>query len=338
MSKPMRTVFEAVGCYLPDRELTSREIEQRVGTGRSQGWLEHTTGVRARRIAEPSQSGAELAAAAVRDLLSRSDLVLSEIDCIIYGAALPDVVEPATAHILQALLRSHAAVFDVSNACNGFLTGVQIADAFIRTGTYRCVLIAAGEKLTSAIPWHLIEGAAEPMHHVSALTVGDGAGAALLTPAGADEPDDRGLLAMRMVSDSSVWRACTLVGRGSLDPEDRGRDYLICNAKPLFEASIRHGRDLLDRVLAEAGWHYDDVDLIVPHQVSLQMLELLTAAFGRGVDLAINTFPEYGNVAAANLPIALDAARRSGRLQRGMNVLLGSGAAGLSLGFAAVRW
>ena len=336
--KGTASVIDAVGAYLPSDILTSAAIEQRIDGKGPAGWIEHSTGVRARRIARADESGAELAYRAVLDLLHHSTYRIDDVDCIIYSAALPDLVEPATAHILQEKLGSHAVVFDVSNACNGFLTGLKIADAFIRTGIHSCILIAAGERLTSTIPWHLLATCENPKKHISALTVGDGAGAALVVPRPKESDRERGILALEMLSDSSLWRACTLAGRGSLEPNDLTRDYLICDARPLFEASVRYGRDLAERVLAKADWDYDDVDLLVPHQVSLQMLKVLTDAFGRGVDLAVNTYPDYGNVAAANLPIALDAAQKSGRLGPGKRVFLASGAAGFSLGFAAVRW
>src|SRR5262249_188813 len=163
------------------------------------------------------------------------------------------------------------AAFDVSNACNGFLTGVKIADAFLRTGSYSNILVAAGEKLTSTIPWHILGECDDPMQFISALTVGDAGAPALLVGKSQDDIDEQapGLLALELLSDSTLWRACTLIGRGSLDLANRSRDYLMCDARPLFEASVRYGRELAESVLSRAGWNYDDVDLLVPHQVSL---------------------------------------------------------------------
>jgi 3-oxoacyl-[acyl-carrier-protein] synthase-3 len=177
------------------------------------------------------------------------------------------------------------------------------------------------------------------MHHISALTVGDAGGALLVIRHEATSSETgRGVLASKIMSDGSLWEHCTLKGRGTLHPNDTSRDWLLCNAKPLFEASLRYGPALISDVLNAAGWDYADVELIVSHQVSAEMLTALTREFGRDRDLAVETLPALGNLAAANLPVALDAARKEGRLRRGMKVFLGAGAAGFALGFAAVEW
>jgi 3-oxoacyl-[acyl-carrier-protein] synthase-3 len=216
---------------------------------------------------------------------------------------------------------------------------MHIADAFIRADVYECVLIAVGEKLSSVIPWHLIESNEKPMHHVSALTVGDAGGAVLVTRRESEaEESGRGILASKMLSEGALWEYCTLKGRGTLHPEDDSRDWLMCNARPLFNASLEYGPQLIREVLAAAHWDHADVDLIVPHQVSAEMLAALTAEFNRDTDFAVSTLPDVGNVAAANLPVTLEAARKDGRLKPNMKVFLGSGAAGFALGFAAVEW
>jgi 3-oxoacyl-[acyl-carrier-protein] synthase-3 len=334
----VRARIEAVGTFLPDQVILSTAIEERVSTEMPAGWIEDITGVKARRLAPSNVTGVDMAVLAVEDLLSRSTRDLRDIDCLIYGAALPEIVEPATANILQTRLGLRAPVFDVNNACNGVFTGILIAEALIRTGVYQCVLIAAGEKLSSVIPWHAI-ARDEPTRHIGALTLGDGAGAVLLTRHECLESTSRrGLLASKMISEGRLWSQCTVRGRGSLEPENDTRDWLMCDARPLFEASLRHGPRLIREVLDRAGWTYGDVDLIASHQVSSGILTALTRQFGRNPDFAVNTLRDFGNLAAANLPVAIDRARRDGRLREGAKLFLGSGAAGFSLGFAAVEW
>lgn len=334
----VRARIESVGTYLPDEEIPSTLIEKRVAADMPPGWIEDITGVRARRVAPPNMTGVDMAVRAVDDLLCRSTKRLEDVDCLIYGAALPEMVEPATANILQTRLGLHAAVFDVNNACNGVFTGMLIAEALIRTSVYQCVIIAAGEKLSSVVPWHAIERD-DPTRHIGALTLGDGAGALLLARDDNPAPTPRrGLLASEMISRGNLWSHCTVQGRGSLEPENDTRDWLVCDARPLFEASLRYGPGLIRKVLDRAGWDYGDVDLIASHQVSSGMLAALTREFGKDTDFAVNTLRDFGNLAAANLPVAIDRARRDGRLPQGTKLLVGSGAAGFSLGFAAVEW
>lgn len=330
----MRSRIEAVGSYLPPRVVTSREIEGRLGSSAEPGWLEAITGVRTRRYVEPGTTSSDLSVQAIHDLMKRSRHTLGDVDCLIVASVSPDVLEPATANVVQEKLGLTGAGFDVNNACNGFVTALQIADSFIRAGTYRCVLIACGEVASPFIPWHLAAGLETPIQHIGSLTLGDGAGAALVTRS----DGLRGVLAMGFLTDPSHWRAATVLGGGTLHPHEPDKHYFMSTPGVLFEDAEKYVPGLVDETLERAGWTRADVELIVGHQVSLTMTRKLTELFSQDIDFAVNTYPDYGNNAAASIPIALHAALRQRRLSPGTRLLLVGCAAGFSAGIVAMEW
>jgi 3-oxoacyl-(acyl-carrier-protein) synthase III len=330
----MRSRIEAVGSYVPPRVVTSREIEVRLGAAAEPGWLEGLTGVRNRRYADEGVTSSQLAIEALHDMIGRSRYTWSEVDCLIVGSASPDFLEPATANVIQEALGLTGTGFDVNNACNGFATSLQIADSFVRTGVYRCIAVACGEMISPFIPWHLAAGLETPLSCIGALTLGDGAGAALVTRS----ESLRGIQAMSFMTEPTHWRAATVLGGGSLHPHDPSIHYFTSNPGILFEDAKNHVPGLIDRTLAKAGWTRGDVDLIVGHQVSLAMTRKLTELFDRDLDFAVNTYPELGNNAAASIPIALHAALSQGRIERGTKLLLVACAAGFAAGIIAIEW
>jgi 3-oxoacyl-(acyl-carrier-protein) synthase III len=330
----MRSRIESVGSFLPERAVTSRSIEQRLGSAAEAGWLEAITGVRTRRYVEPGTTSSEISVAAIQDLFTRSEHSLGDVDCLIVASVSPDVLEPATANVVQEKLRLKGAGFDVNNACNGFVTALQIADSFIRSGAYQCVLIACGEVASPFIPWHLASGLETPIEHIGALTLGDGAGAALITRS----EGLRGVLAMRFMTDARHWRAATVLGGGTLHPHEPDKHYFMSTPGVLFEDAEKYVPGLIDETLERAGWSRDDVELIVGHQVSLAMTRKLTELFEKELDFAVNTYPEYGNNAAASIPIALHTALTQRRLEPGTKLLLVGCAAGFAAGIVAIEW
>jgi 3-oxoacyl-(acyl-carrier-protein) synthase III len=330
----MRSRIESVGSFLPDRIVTSQEIEQRLGSAAEAGWLEAITGVRTRRFVEPGTTSSDISVAAIQDLFTRSRHTLSDVDCLIVASVSPDILEPATANVVQDKLGLTGAGFDVNNACNGFVTALQIADSFIRSSTYQYILIACGEVASPFIPWHLATGLETPIEHIGGLTLGDGAGAALVTRS----DGLRGVLATGFMTDPRHWRAATVLGGGTLHPHEPDKHYFMSTPGVLFEDAEKHVPGLIDETLERAGWARSDVDLIAGHQVSLTMTRKLTELFGQSLDFAVNTYPDYGNNASASIPIALHTALRQQRIEPGTKVLLVGCAAGFAAGIIAIEW
>jgi len=330
----MRSRIESIGSYLPPTVVTSLEVEQRLGAAHEPGWLEALTGVRTRRYVERGVTSSQISIAALQDMMSRSQCTWDDVDCLIVGSITPDVAEPATANIIQEALGLRGAGFDVNNACNGFATSLQIADSFIRSRAYRCIAIVCGEVGSPFIPWHLATGLEPPASTIGALTLGDGAGAVLVTRS----ESLAGILAMSFMTDPRHWRAATVLGGGTLHPHEPEKHYFLSSPGILFEDAKTYVPDLIDETLAKAGWTRGDVDLIVGHQVSLAMTRKLTELFDENLDFAVNTYPELGNNASASIPIALHAALRQGRLAPGTKALLVACAAGFAAGIVAIEW
>jgi 3-oxoacyl-(acyl-carrier-protein) synthase III len=330
----MRSRIEAVGSYLPPKVVTSLEIEERLGAAHEPGWLEALTGVQTRRHAEPGVTSSQISIAALQDMMSRSRYTWDDVDCLIVGSITPDIAEPATANVIQEALGLRGAGFDVNNACNGFATALQIADSFIRSRAYRCIAIACGEVSSPFIPWHLATGLEPPASTIGALTLGDGAGAALVTRS----ESLAGIVAMTFMTDPRHWRAATVLGGGTLYPHEPDKHYFLSSPGVLFDDAKTYVPGLVDETLAKAGWTRSDVDLIVGHQVSLAMTRKLTELFDEDLDFAVNTYPTLGNNASASIPIALHAALRQGRLEPGTKLLLVACAAGFAAGIVAIEW
>ncbi len=325
----------AVGSYLPPRELLSVDIERRLRVEAPPGWIEEITGVRARRVAEPGTPGSELAALAVLDMLDRSRWSLNDIDCIIVGSATADCIEPCTANMVQSRLGARGAAFDVGNACNGFLSALQVADALVTTGQFGCVAVACGESLAPFVPWHLAEASVDPLEYIGSITLGDGGGAALVVPSAGD---GRGLLASSFVTEGDMWEAAIIRSGGSRYPGASNGNWFTCQARPLYDAAYRLLPDMIEDVLGRAGWQADDVDLIVPHQVSISAVANIGCRFGWTVEDAVFTLTDCGNTAAASMPMALARAAEQERLDAGSHVLMVGAAAGFSAGVTALRW
>ena len=329
----MASRIESVGAFLPPTIVSSLEVESRLDLDRKSGWIEELTSVHSRRNVPEGTAASDLAVAAIADALARSKYTASDLDLIVLGSIASDVMEPASSNIVQTKLGATAACLDVKNACNGWLNALQVADALMRTGQYKCAAVAAGEYITLNIPWHLARDSNEPFEFLGALTLGDGGGAVILEPA---ETSD-GIVAMEFFTDGSLWEAATVMGGGSIYPRDPERHFFLSDARPLYSASADHVPQLLSKTLERAGWSAAEVDLIVPHQVSRRMLEeFCRDYFDSGIEISSFVFPQYGNCGAASIPIALDAARQEGRLKPGTKVLLAGAGAGFTLAFGAL--
>ncbi|MFQ5478268.1 MAG: 3-oxoacyl-ACP synthase III family protein [Candidatus Binatia bacterium] len=324
----------AVGAYLPETELTSEEIEGWLHADAPPGWLEQLSGVRARRVATPGTPGSTLASLAIKDMLEGSGYSVADLDCIIVGSAAPDCIEPSTANMVQAELGASGAAFDVSNACNGFLTALQVADALVSKGSFGAVAVACGEVLSPFIPWDLARESRDPLNYIGALTLGDGGGAALVTPA-TGQP---GIRAMRFHSEGELWEAAVVKSGGSRFPGAEANAYFSCEVKPLYQAAYRVLPGMIQQLLDEVRWKASEVDLVVPHQVSVSAVANIGCMFGWTTDDAVFSLDDYGNTAAASMPIAMHRALGQGRLREGSRVVMVGAAAGFSAGVAAIEW
>ncbi|MED7926007.1 ketoacyl-ACP synthase III [Nonomuraea sp. LP-02] len=325
-----------VAVHLPERTLTSAELEEELaarnpGAHVPRGLIEHATGVRRRHVAEPGQTVAGLAARAARKLLEETGHTPPALDLIIFAGVSTDVVEPANAHIVAAELGADCPVFDVRNACNGVLNAIELAETLITAGRYRTVLIACGERATSAIRWRLgpdDEFAAA----IPSYTVSD-SGTALLLQA-ATTP---GVLGHRFCAYSPAWRSAlvpvTPLPEGGLEIGVFAVDF-----QELAIGMCKLDLDVLRRPLTDRGLDWDDLAAICVHQASLPSLHAFCELAGIPVGRVEVTIEEHGNLVASSLPVQLHQAIRAGRVRRGDLVALVGLAGGVSAGTVLLRW
>jgi 3-oxoacyl-(acyl-carrier-protein) synthase III len=332
------SVVASLGRYLPERVVVSEWIEDRLGLqkrfGIPYGIIEKLTGVRERRYAAEGDTSSDLAARAAHVALERAGMTAADIDTIIFAAASHDIAEPATANLLQDKLAArNAHVFDVKNACNSFLNALDLADALIRLRRAETVLIAVGEVLSPTVNWRL-ETLEQLELGFAALTLGDG-GAAMVLCASDRLDEPRGLLTRRFYSDGSAWDLATIKFGGTLCPRDLSQSYFESRSTELQQLALECMPPVIRQALRDVGWSWEDVDLVVPHQVSLRIMQKMSRVLELPLEKCMITLPQYGNTAAASIPIALCEAVEVGQVKPNSRLLLIGGASGFSVGVLA---
>ena len=333
----LSTVIAGVGKYVPENIISSEFIEERLALEEKcnarKGTIEAITGVKERRHISTGEFSSDMAFRASQRALEQAGISADEIDLIIFASASHDIAEPATANILQDKLEAwNAHAFDVKNACNSALNALDIMDAYIKTGRCRVGLVAAGETLSQFINWD-INTPEDLQLGLAGLTLGDGGGGVVLK---ASDDLERGIKASYFASEGSSWRVATVMGGGSRFPHDSSQMYFVSNSIQLAKLAIVNIPRAIKAVLQKTGWQAGDVTLVVPHQVTYQLIERISRISGIPFEKCMITVTKYGNTAAASIPIALAEAVETGRVKQGDKVLLVGGAAGWSTAVMAV--
>ncbi|MFJ9817498.1 3-oxoacyl-ACP synthase III family protein [Streptomyces sp. NPDC101151] len=334
MTQPPYSTIRRVAVHVPADRQTGAEIEDEVrsrnpGVRLLPGLLRQMYGFEERRVAAADAWPSDLAAAAAGRLLAECGLGPDAVDLLVFASTSEDLEEPATAHVVADKLGVTAPVFDVKNACNGVLNALEIADALIRAGRYGRVLIATGERgsTLSRLP---ARDRGELALLLPALTLGD-LGAALLLEA-SDRP---GLLGMRFCTNSAGWRAAT----ASNPYYSPGAPVLSLRFdSEALAASFTGMEKHLMEALIEWGRKPDELDLVCVHQPSVPFTHAILDSIGIAQDRAVATFPDYGNVATASLPLQLVKAAQQDRLRPGDLVALLGLASGASAGMLLMEW
>ncbi len=335
-----RAAFVGIGHVLPERSVTSTELEDRVRMGIDDrlmraGVIESLSGVRERRHAPEGTTSSDLAAQAALRALDDAGLTPSDIDMLIFAAASHDISEPATANILQVKTGCfNASVVDVKNACNSFVNALDIAASAIETGRATRVLIGTGEVLSIFIDYD-IKGVRDLRTKFAGLTLGDAGAAAVLETV---ESGDRGVYAGKFMSDGTHWELSTILSGGTLMGRDASRSFFECRSTELQDLAVATVPPVIKDALFSVGWTVDDLDLVVPHQVSRSVIERIVDTFAFPIERCMITVDRFGNTAAASIPLALSTAKDEGRLAKGDKVLLVGGAAGWSAGVVPIIW
>ncbi len=304
--------IRGMGYYVPNRVLTNFELEKMVDT--SDDWITTRTGIKERRVAG-SESLTDMAYRASLEALESAQIDPQEIDAIILATLTPDLGFPASACLLQARLGANRAyAFDISAACSGFLYGLEIASSMLSSGRAKRVLLVGAEKLSQIVDW---------TDRATCVLFGDGAGAVVLSSDGEGE-----LLASVMRSDGSYWEI--------LYAERCG--YIKMKGKELFKLAVRSMADVCEEVMQRAGVSTQDIDLIVPHQANIRIMQALVEKLNVPIEKVYSNIHKYGNTSAASIPIAFCEAYKEGRLKRGDLVLLTAMGGGLTWGASLIRF
>ncbi|HEU4474400.1 MAG TPA: beta-ketoacyl-ACP synthase III [Gemmatimonadales bacterium] len=320
----------SVGTAVPPGVLTNHDLTRTLDT--SDEWIVERTGIRERRIAEPEQSVAMLSREAAEIALERAGIGPADLDAIVLATASPDRLLPSTACDLQALLGAdNAAAFDVSAACPGYIYAITVAEGLIASGQSRTVLVIGAEKLSTITDFQ---------DRSTAILFGDGAGASVVRRS--TQPG-RGLLSTYLKSDGRLAPLLYRPGGGSSDPISEKvvcerSHYMKMAGREVFKAAVRAMAEACDEALTRAGVTADQIDLLIPHQANLRIIDATAKHAGIPMSKVMVNLDRYGNTSSASIPLALDQAVAEGRVVPGSLVLLVAFGAGFTWGSAVVRW
>lgn len=322
------------GRYLPEHVMTNADLEQMVDT--NDAWITEMTGIRERRIAAKDEGAADMGAAAARIAMARAGVQPGEIDIIVCSTATPDRLLPSTACDIQALLgATNAAAYDISTACSGFIFGLQCAEGHIAAGRAEIALVISTEKMSAIVDWK---------DRNTCVLFGDGAGAAVVRKASPDAKHrGHSILSSFIRSDGTLAELLWRPAGGARIPMDAAvietSGHLVRMAgREVFKSAVRSMAEAADQALAKAGLTGNDIDLLVPHQANIRIIEATARYAAIPMEKVFVNIEKYGNMSSATVPVALDEAAEQGRLKAGDNVLMVAFGAGFTWGSAVLRW
>jgi len=333
----MRSVFLGTGHYVPERVVTNADLAKLMTT--SDEWIRQRTGIEERRYAAPGVGTADLAFEASKRALEAAGLEPSAIDCIFFATLSPDYQFPGSGVILQRLLGlsdSTIPAFDVRNQCSGYLYALQAADALIRLGVYKRVLIAGSEVHSTGIEL------ADRGRDVAVL-FGDGAGATVLGPG---EEDDRGVLEICLHAQGEFAEALLIEAptarshpvRITHEMIEDGRVFPRMQGRLVFKHAVTRLPEVIKEVLARRNLSIDQVDHFVFHQANLRINEYVIQALGIPPEKVPHNIQKYGNLSAGAIPALLDEIVRAGKVKRGDLICMAAFGSGFTWASGLVRW
>jgi len=316
------------GSYVPKKIYTNQYLETIIDT--SSSWIESNLGIKERHIAAANEATSDLAVCAGRNAIKDAGLLPSDIDLIIVATATPDRMAPATACFVQKKLEDcHAVAFDIAAVCSGFLFGLSVGSQFIASGVYEHVLVIGADTFSRITDWTRRD----------AVFFGDGAGAAVLAHAETEE----GFLAFKLYSDGSGTEEFTIPAGGSEKPTSvetikQNLHTFRMNGRAVYEAGITVLPKAINAVLVDTGLVIDDIHCLIPHQPSIAILRKTAEIIGLPFEKVMTNMDKYANTSGGTIPILLDEIKKSGKLNKGDNVLFAAVGSGWSYGAAIIKW
>jgi 3-oxoacyl-[acyl-carrier-protein] synthase III len=329
-----RTRIIGTGFAVPGHVVTNDDLSAVMDT--SDEWIRARTGIGQRRWAREGETGAALSCRAAVTALNAAGIAPAELDAIVYATSTPDHFAPGNGVYLQRLLGcGQIPALDVRTQCSGFVYALSVADAWVRTGSYRRILVVGGEIQSTGMD-------VSTRGRNTAVIFADGAGAVVLEPT--DEPG-RGILAFDLHSDGEhaekLWvdvPGSMYHPRVSIDHLEAGRHFLQMDGKEVFRHAVARMPESVRAVLAAAGERLEDLSLLLAHQANQRISEMIQRGLALRDDQVYNNIERYGNTTSATIPIALDECVRSGRVRPGDLLVLTAFGSGFLWGSVAIRW
>lgn len=316
----MHSKIIGTGHYLPENVVTNHDLEKKIET--SHDWIVERTGIHQRYLAAEGETATSFGVNAARSALENAGIEASDIDLIIVATSTPDKVYPSTATLIQAELGAQGAPsFDITAACSGFIYALSVADNFIKAGSAKKALVIGTEVYSRLLNWE---------DRTTCVLFGDGAAAVVLSAS--EEP---GILSTHIHSDGR-HADLLLVDRPYVNDED-GYPYVQMKGSDVFKHAVSKLHDIVAETLSVNGISANEVDWLIPHQANLRIINATAKKTGLDPNKIIITVDQHANTSAASIPLALDAARRDGRVKEGQLVLLEAFGGGFTWGSALIR-
>ncbi len=312
-----------VGSYLPSNRVSNDDLVAR-GVDTNDDWIVTRTGIRARHLAEAGQTSSDLALVASERAMEMAGASAADIDLIIVATSTPDFVFPSTACLLQNKLGNKGATaFDVQAVCSGFLYALTIAEKFIRSGSHRRALVVGAEVFSRILDWN---------DRATCVLFGDGAGAVVL------EASERpGILATALHADGSHHGILSVPGN-VCGGQVVGDPFLRMDGQAVFKFAVRVLADVAKECCDAAKVAPTEIDWLIPHQANIRIIEATAKKMHLPMERVVVTVDQHGNTSAASVPLALDAAVRDGRIQRGQKIMLEGVGGGFTWGAALIEF
>lgn len=309
------------GGHLPERIVTNHDLERTLDT--SDSWIVERTGIRSRRVVADGETCCDLAEQAARRAMAAAGVESEAIDLVVVATTTPDQTFPSTACLLQQRLGIRGCpAFDVQAVCTGFIYALSVVDKFIRTGSARCALVVGADTISRILDWE---------DRGTAILFGDGAGAVVV--GSASEP---GIMSSHLYADGAfkdLLQVPAGIGNGRA-----GSPYMQMRGNEVFRMAVTILGRIVDEALDGASMTRSDLDWLVPHQANIRIIQATARKLDLPMERVIVTVEEHGNTSAASVPLALDAAIRDGRIQRGQTMLMEAFGGGLTWGSILARY
>lgn len=329
MQQNQKASITGIGSYLPTKVLTNYDLEKMVDT--SDEWIIQRTGIRERRIVENGVVTSDLAAQASLRAMEDAGVTSQDIDMIITSTITPDHFFPSTSCYLQHKLgATRAGAFDILAACAGFIYALSIGENFVNSGAVKTVLVVGAECLSKITDY---------TDRTTCVLFGDGAGAVIIQKS----PGKHEIISTKLAADGSRADVLIIPGGGSKNPSSfesvqQRSHYIQFRGKEVFKLAIHNMTNLIMETAEKNGLELNDINLIIPHQSNIRIIEATMEKLGLPLEKAFINIDKYGNTSSASVPIAIDEARKEGRLKKGDIVMLVAFGGGLTWGSSVIRW